>query len=357
MHKLKKLTLRLLTQITDSQYQKFYSKSSPTNTKKTRADKPVLLDTSLKTDNAGDEIIMHFAEKQLHSLWDTTKLKRISTHSFNRETKKTMESVKDQIKIVCGTNSVSTHPTSIQPIALPRDPSLYDNSLVLLASGLRYTKKYPTFSETSKRLLSGLLSDEYIHSVRDSHTEKQLREIGISNVLNTSCVTLWEMTPERCSLIPRHKGKRVLTTITDYAFDAENDRYMLQTLSKNYDQVFLWIQGAEDKKRLNEITDLPDITLVKGGFYGLQRFIENKPDGLDYFGTRLHCGIYCMNNGIRSTIVSVDNRAHDIQLDTNLPTIERASLKEEMEKTIQGDWDTHLTIPFENIEMWKAQFK
>ena len=66
-----------------------------------------------------------------------------------------------------------------------------------------------------------ILDSTYLHSVRDSYTEKKLKQIGIDNVINTSCPTMWRLTEEFCSHIPCKKQDTVVTTITDYRKNIE----------------------------------------------------------------------------------------------------------------------------------------
>ena len=51
------------------------------------------------------------------------------------------------------------------------------------------------------------------HSVRDSYTKKMLNSIGINNVVNTSCPTVWNITPDHLATIPDTKAKYVANHI------------------------------------------------------------------------------------------------------------------------------------------------
>ena len=67
----------------------------------------------------------------------------------------------------------------------------------------------------TKKFYKTLLSDEYLHSVRDEMTKKRLNSIGIENVLNTACPTMWSLTPSRQLEISSKRSKNVVTSITD----------------------------------------------------------------------------------------------------------------------------------------------
>lgn len=315
-------------------------------------DSPILIDTSMRTENAGDFIIMHFAEKQLSGIWDNVNFERIPCHGISVKVK---ESQKNKIKIVCGTNALSTCGDINCRIALPTNPRLYEKSVELLAVGLSNLNIRKDINATTAAMLKYILNDKYLHSVRDSSTERALNRIGIHNVINTSCVTMWNLTEDFCETIPREKATDVLTAITDYGFDAKLDEYMIATLKKHYRTVYLWIQGSEDLACLKKLSSIDDVKLVYGGFNGLEQFVAEHTD-FDYFGTRLHCGIYCLNHGIRSMIVTIDNRAADIQVDTNIPAIERERLPFDMERLIENPRSTEIHIPEDNIIRWKRQF-
>lgn len=314
---------------------------------------PALIDTSLGSQNAGDSIIMYFATKQLSQIWDVQSLPRIPSH----EMEYSFENVKPgQLKIVCGTNALHSRLDRYRSVMLPDNPSLYKNSVNLLAVGMSGVEGNKHIDRTTGKILHSILSSEYLHSVRDSRTEQELKRIGIDNVVNTSCVTMWNLTQSFCQQIPTSKNREVLTTITDYSFNPIYDQLMLDKLNKHYKKIFIWVQGSHDAECMKKL-DLHNAELVWGGFNGLVDFINEHHKTVDYVGTRLHCGIFCLNNGIRSVIVSVDNRAKDIAKDTNLPVIERVDLPERLDEIIEGSWNTEIRIPEDNIKKWKTQFE
>lgn len=322
--------------------------------KKLKLETPVLLDTSLKTDNAGDNIIMHFCQKQLDSIWPGYSFPRYPTHG--RRVDMPLE-FSNCPKILCGTNALTTEMEIDLPVAFPLNPDVYHDSVVLMAVGLRYVHGKKSFTPRTASFLNKVLSHSAVHSVRDENTRRCLREIGFDNVINTSCVTMWALTPELCSSIPTKKAANVLTTITDYDRDEKNDRFMLETLCEHYENVYVWIQGLDDREYLESLVNTGDYRLVEGGFKGLEAFISSDAaKDLDYLGTRLHCGIYCINHGIRSTIVAVDNRAVDIHEDTGLRIVMREDLADKLSGMIEEDFETKLDIPFDRIERWKSQF-
>ncbi len=314
----------------------------------------LLLNTYIKSDNAGDGIIMYFAKKQLESIWPKKHFDEVPTHG---NWVSVQSSKKENLKIVCGTNALSTNVLLDSPIAFPKDVSLYRNSLVLMAAGTRCANGRSDFSTLSAECLKYSLAQNIMHSVRDEKTKERLRKIGITNVINTACVTMWNLTQDFCAQIPLEKAQDVLTTVTDYKPDVNADRFMIDTLKKRYRKVYLWLQGESDYRYIQKFINYDGIEFIHNGFLGLQEFIEQRNGkDLDFIGTRLHCGIYCLNKGIRSLIISVDNRASDIEKDTNLPVLQRSMLAENLVKAIDRKRNTEIIIPEKNIRYWKEQF-
>ncbi len=53
----------------------------------------------------------------------------------------------------------------------------------------------------SKLFYNTVLNKEFYHSVKDEYTKEMLKSIGINNVINTGCSTMWNFTPEFCESI------------------------------------------------------------------------------------------------------------------------------------------------------------
>ncbi|MBH9983916.1 polysaccharide pyruvyl transferase family protein [Bifidobacterium asteroides] len=319
------------------------------------ADSPILLDVAQYSENSGDAIIMHYVNKVFNQLYPNSHLQHLPTH---RHTTGVEHADKTAIKFVCGTNILTSDMNHYCPLALPRVTlNAYRNSLCLLATGMRaINHETKEFDKYTKRLLRYLLNSSYYHSVRDENTKRHLSQIGITNVLNTSCVTMWNLTPDFCATIPKDKSQDVITTVTDYAKEPDTDRFMLETLCKNYDNVFVWLQAEEDSNYVSSLVSSNKVHFINHDFGSYNNFILAH-DNIDYFGTRLHAGIHCLNNRIRTMIVEVDNRAADISKDTNIPTVKREELKKSMVALIYGTRATNIHIPLPEISAWKAQFQ
>lgn len=311
---------------------------------------PVILDTAMDSDNCGDQIIMEACMLQLRDKLDVSAMQHVPTHQFPSDFERMLLS-NSRMKILCGTNILSGHMGSYGLWKLGPDVAPYRNTLLL---GVGFDSAVLDFDDYTKRLFQTILSKEGIHSVRDSFSEKMLRDMGIQNVLNTGCPTMWRLTPEHCATIPTQKAKNVVCTLTDYCRDEENDRAMLDILLVSYQTVYFWLQGRDDLEYIRSLGYENKVMLVQPDLQSFDAVLE-QPD-LDYVGTRLHAGIRALNKGRRSLIVSIDNRAECIHADTGLPIIHRKDISKKLKQRIMEEVHSKITIPESNISQWMEQF-
>lgn len=311
---------------------------------------PVILDTAMGSDNCGDQIIMEACMLQLRDKLEVSAMQHVPTHQFPSDFERMLLS-NSRMKILCGTNILSGHMGSYGLWKLGPDVAPYRNTLLL---GVGFDSAVLDFDDYTKRLFQTILSKEGIHSVRDSFSEKMLRDMGIQNVLNTGCPTMWRLTPEHCATIPTQKAKNVVCTLTDYCRDEENDRAMLDILLVSYQTVYFWLQGRDDLEYIRSLGYENKVMLVQPDLQSFDAVLE-QPD-LDYVGTRLHAGIRALNKGRRSLIVSIDNRAECIHADTGLPIIHRKDISKKLKQRIMEEVHSKITIPKSNISQWMEQF-
>lgn len=311
---------------------------------------PVILDTAMGSDNCGDQIIMEACMLQLRDKLEVSAMQHVPTHQFPSDFERMLLS-NSRMKILCGTNILSGHMGSYGLWKLGPDVAPYRNTLLL---GVGFDSTVLDFDDYTKRLFQTILSKEGIHSVRDSFSEKMLRDMGIQNVLNTGCPTMWRLTPEHCATIPTQKAKNVVCTLTDYCRDEENDRAMLDILLVSYQTVYFWLQGRDDLEYIRSLGYENKVMLVQPDLQSFDAVLE-QPD-LDYVGTRLHAGIRALNKGRRSLIVSIDNRAECIHADTGLPIIHRKDISKKLKQRIMEEVHSKITIPKSNISQWMEQF-
>ena len=146
----------------------------------------------------------------------------------------------------------------------------------------------------------------------------------------------------------------MLTTVTHFNVDQDNDIFMLKTLQNEYDKVYIWIQEKLNYEYLQHLINTKEFILIPPTLEALDKILEIKD--LDYVGTCLNAGIRSLNTLHRSLIISIDNRTRELAKDTNIPVIERTELKDQLIKWINTDYETKIMLPEKEIETWKKQF-
>ncbi len=310
----------------------------------------VILDTFLNSDNSGDGIIMENCMRQLCGVISAD-VSHVPTHRLPTEEETGLLRASGR-KLLCGTNILSGHMGSYGLWRMAEDVSIYKNTVLM---GVGFDSARQDHDRYSRKLFDVILDKNALHSVRDSFSERKLREMGITNVINTGCPTMWELTPAHCAAIPEKKGKNAICTVTDYCRDGQNDRAMLEILLANYETVYLWLQGREDADYIRQLGFSDRLILVGGTLAEYDEILEQTD--LDYVGTRLHAGIRALRKGHRSLVISIDNRAECIAQDTNLPVLPREDVPAALENRLSSGWKTEIHMPWEAIETWKGQFE
>ena len=308
-----------------------------------------LLDTSISTDNLGDEIIMDAVQGVLHALMPDAYIYRVPTHDYLGTVSRRLLK-QSELSIVGGTNILSSRMgrrTELWKL-MPWDVNAFGHA-ILLGVGWRDYMKRPSWY--SRWLLRHLLSKEYVHSARDTYTMEKLSHLD-HRALNTACPTMWSLTEEHCRDIPTSKAQDVVTTLTYYRPDPESDRALLFALARNYRRIYFWPQQSRDLPYFQSL-GVPGITIIQPSVRHYNQILEN--ESVDFVGTRLHGGIRALQKGRRALIVMVDNRAAEIGKDTGLPVIERSYIHC-IDTWINGSPKLALNLPQSAIARWKAQF-
>lgn len=312
--------------------------------------KIVMYNPAISSLNMGDHIIFDGAHRQIEPLLKDAFLVEISTHLpvsyYLRHVKGA------DFKFVCGSNLLRG---KMNRLFRQWDINIFNGNYVgpciLLGAGWWQYGDEPNLY--TKILYNQVLSKDYIHSVRDSYTEMQLKKIGISNVINTGCPTMWNLTESHCRDIPHSKAQDVVCTITDYNRDPVRDKRMLEILCENYNNVYLWLQGIKDYDYYEKLGILnKKIALVPPNLQAYDNILEKD---IDFIGTRLHAGIRALQKKKRTIIIAIDNRAIEKQRDFNLNCIERVDI-EQLKELIISEIRTDIHIPTDNIKKWKQQF-
>ncbi|KFE35576.1 polysaccharide pyruvyl transferase family protein [Thioclava atlantica] len=309
-----------------------------------------LLDPAIATRNAGDEIISQAARRWIqHALPDhflatvpTHERMGIRSHRLIRQA---------EHAIVGGSNLLTSHLLFDRGWRVGfRDMALV-NKLVLLGAGWRGYESDP--SPMTKLMLRRLLSRDALHSVRDTHTGEMLAKAGIENVVVTSCMTMWQLTPAHLAAIPREKARAVVTTFT-MRQPSPDDLRILDLLTGLYETVYLWPQGIDDAGYVRGFAQ--GRAEILGPTLAAYDALLARDQPIDYVGNRLHGGIRALQKGQRAFILAIDNRATEIARDTGLPVIPRSAPNAEIAARISGIWDPGIRLPQAQIDAWLAQF-
>ena len=308
-----------------------------------------ILNSSIASSNLGDWIIFESVYHQLKEIFKQDFFTNYPTQIHTSFDAKFLMSEK-KLLFVSGTNLLSSNLETRNQWKIDfSHRNFLKNKVVLL--GVGWWQYQGDINKYTSKIYNSILNKNIIHSVRDNYSVEKLNSIGIKNVINTSCPTLWDITPKDCLNIPTLKAENVVTTLTCYKKNNADDSKMIKILSGNYQKVYLWIQGFEDLSYLEEIhPDSRNIEIVPPTVEAFDNILKNK--NVDYVGTRLHAGIRALQKGIRSLILAVDNRAVEIGRDINLNVIKRENV-EEIQSFIDNKYETNLNMPLENIQLFK----
>lgn len=303
--------------------------------------------TGTLSSNLGDLIIQEAVKQELQDLFPSFDIHSISTQE-KLGLKQSLSSFFADYRFVGGSNLLSSnmHEYKQWRISGFDIPALRD--VVLLGVGWWQYQDKP--DKYTSFLLRHILSKKYIHSVRDQYTLEMLKSIGILNVYNTGCPTMWRLAaaPD----VPGKKADNVLTMLTDYNRDQEADLCLLKTLGTHYKTIYFWPQGRRDAEYIREL-GFP-VTVLERSLESLDLFLGSDID-CDYIGTRLHGGVRCLANGRRALILAIDNRAKEISSDSNLPVVDRGNIEAVLQWVLQPV-PVNLILQAEQIDKWKAQF-
>lgn len=319
----------------------------------------LLLDTSIATQNIGDEIINDSIRLNWKDLYEKNYICKFPTHtppySWWQQLlvpRKFEILSNSDYKFLCGTNALYTN--MMRP--LPQwnihlwNKSFFRNS-ILLGVGAGINSK--SINLYTRFLYHNVLSKNYIHSTRDEYTKHMLENMGYK-AINTGCPTLWGFTDDFCKNIPAEKSKKVLFTLTGYQSDFENDKLMIDILSKNYEEMYFWPQTPTDLDYLRKMGDF-NVEVITPNLYSYDKILSN--NNIDYVGNRLHGGIRALQHACRSLIIAIDYRAENMSKQYRLPVIKRDNIASQLDKFINSSYRTRISgLDFELIQEWKNQF-
>jgi polysaccharide pyruvyl transferase WcaK-like protein len=304
-----------------------------------------LLDTSLHSENDGDQIIVSSIQQLFPELLG---LPRIPTHQKLDANDRHRASTLDGL-VVTGTNLLSADIYRLKQWPLDRrSVRSLEGRLIFL--GVGWWQYQGRIKRRTVRALRRLTNDTVPIAARDSYTSSRLNEIGVEN-LNTGCPTMWNLPTE----LPALGGSsEVVFTLTNYNSKKATDERIVAHLAQRYNRVHIWPQSDQDRLLLDSMS-LPKNAEVSGrGLTHLDEILK----GRDYVGTRLHAGVRAAQLGRPALVLAVDNRAVEIGRDTGFPTVRRDDGLEAIDKGFeQASTPTALRLPHDAIETWTNLFR
>lgn len=311
-----------------------------------------VLDTYACSENLGDQIIMDAVKKQVHGIFPFVYKVFIPTHEYIGKIGYRLIKKADYI-FVGGTNLLTSNMNKYNQWRISYKDYFMLKNVVLMGVGWWQYQGRPNLY--TRTLLKKVLHKGMIHSVRDNYTVSQLKKAGITNVINTGCPTMWELSPEHCRRIPADKGENLLLTFTDYKPSPQIDRKIFVALKRKYNKIYFWLQGSRDYEYVRNIISKNGVEIIPPSLEALDEVLFSI-ESLDYIGTRLHAGIRAMQFGKRSIILGVDNRAVEKARDFGINMIMRENV-ESLDKIVESKLPTKIVLPDKDIMAWKKQFE
>ena len=315
--------------------------------------KILLFNPMISSLNLGDHIIYDSFKNELGFILNESFVSEISTHLPISNYLSNFRSF--DYRFVCGSNLIRG---KMNKSFRQWDINLCQVSLLkpLILVGVGWWQYGDEPNLYSKILYKNILSKKYIHSVRDEYTKNQFTKMGIYNVVNTGCPTMWKLTKSHCNSIPLNKSSKVVFTLTDYNQDSVKDKKLIEYCLKNYKEVFFWPQGSNDIDYFNKLNvSHVNLTILNPTLSKYDEFLNSSKD-IDYIGTRLHAGIRALQFKKRSIIIGIDNRSLEKKKDFNLVVLPREEI-DKLDLMINQSFQTNIKLNNSEIKTWISQFK
>lgn len=318
------------------------------NPAKVQPQRVLLFDTSIGSENLGDQIIMQAVERVVAEVFPAAHVVRLPTHLPLGLAGKRLLRHGDHA-IVGGTNLLTSHMLRYRQWKIdPIDAALLRGCTLLGVGWWQYQQAPDAYT---RRLLRAALAPDRLHAVRDGYTAAKLRRAGIAQVVNTGCLTLWHLDQTALDRAAADPSDAVVCTVTDYRPDPARDGRMLDLLRRHYARRYLWLQGSGDWAYLRRL-DTRGFEIVDPSLAAFDAVLRT---GCEFLGTRLHAGVRAMQAGCYTRIVPVDNRAAEMARDFRLPVLTELS-KDAFRRAFVTERGSTLRLPVEAIARWKAQF-
>jgi len=314
-----------------------------------------IFDTLVSSLNVGDEIINESCRKQLDSLLTNEQYINLPTRDYLSPF--SVRAYNDcDLSFVLGTNILNSDNLFSGAWKLTPLHTLFMKKNGIVPIGVGWSNYQKTPGAYAQWFYKKLLSKDYMISVRDEYTKNQLSMIGVNNVINTSCATMWNLNEEHCSKILKDKKDSVVFTLTDYRVDKSKDYTLIKILKDEYKKVFFWVQGSKDIEYFDSFpSELKEnIIIIPPRLSAFDGVLEH--NDIDFIGTRLHAGVRALQHARRAIIIGVDNRAIEKNKDFNINVVNREDIHKDLLKEIRNGSKVEIRLPEKSIESWKQQF-
>lgn len=305
--------------------------------------------------NLGDLIIRDACDRVWRELFPGVTPMRVATHDYPSPEQLAAAAEADLV-VVAGTNLLSSDLLRYDQWKLSPDPLDYADPPCLDAvlCGVGWWQYQGRPDLVTRHYYRRLLHPHCPQSVRDDYSVGQLAACGLTAIRNTSCPTLWGLDGLETARVSGNR--RCLFCLTDYAPNPEADDRLVRQLARLYpDGLVFFPQGDHDLEyaaSLSTFADLADhIEFLPHVHESFLSLLERGQE-LDYVGTRLHAGAWCLEHRLPSLILAVDNRAAEISRDTGLPVVARGD-EAALARWHAGQTRGVIRLPLEDIAAWK----
>lgn len=318
----------------------------------------LLLDTSVASDNKGDDVIMECTRRELDFILKDnfeytlpTQVSPFHWYQVWRHSNRVRSYSNCPLKFIGGSNilckDLLTHYPQWNINWFNCRPIEGCIGVGVGAGAGDKTNWY------TRKMYKRILSHDYYHSARDERTKEYIESLGLK-ALNTGCVTMWMFTPEFCKSIPVAKSNTVVFTLTAGKNLMQQDQFLIDTLNRKYENVYFWPQGINDFNYFKSLGNIHSVNVLSASKAAYDSFLSKNE--VDYVGTRLHGGIYAMRHGRRAIIIAIDERAREINKANHLNCIDVKDIKQ-LPELISSEFETRVVMDFEAINKWKSQFE
>lgn len=302
------------------------------------------LDPSVGCTNLGDEIISDAVSTYLKNMFDGCRIITMSSRDIGKWAKRVIAS--SDYVFLGGSNALSSNPVvGYRQFGVGYMPPLHLRNVVLM--GVGWWQYQTGFGPFSSWFYNKILSESVTHSVRDEYTVTKLNDLGINNVVNTGCPTMWNLQNFSVTL-----ADRVIFTLTDYNRVFDRDLNLIKSALDKFSQVYFWPQGTQDLEYLYSFSSSVDLRRVVVLNPTLQALDDLFANGVVYAGTRLHAGVRALQFQCPSYIVPIDNRATEMAKTESLTLI-----KPQMDTVEPATLFEYVATPSKEIDQFFNQFK